>query len=255
MKSKNKISVCIPTYNGSKYINEQIDSILSQLSSDDEIIISDDRSTDNTIQILESYNDPRIKIFIHENIDNPYKGPYKNIYYVYRNVENALMNASGDYIFLSDQDDIWLPNKVQCVMNAFKEGAFIVQHNNTLIDNNHNVILDSYFSFVKPSNSLYRTFLKCYIQGASMAFTRNVLDKALPFPKNPISHDHWIAYNSYFRGSRMYLIDKSLLLYRRHDNNVSPSGGKSLNPLWFKISYRFRLLWAILSIKMKKNKK
>lgn len=248
-----KISVCIPTYNGERYIKEQLDSILCQLSENDEIIISDDRSTDSTIDILKSYNDSRIKIFIHEPIENKYTGTYKNIYYVYRNVENALKNASGDYIFLSDQDDIWLPNKIEKMMEAFNNGAWIIQHDNTLINNNHDVLLDSYYSFVKPDNSYYRTIIKCYIQGASMAFTRKVMEYSLPFPNNPISHDHWIAYNSYFRGHEMYIIDSSLILYRRHDNNVSPSGQKSKNSLWFKISYRFRLLWAIFIIKSKQS--
>ncbi|QIK54167.1 glycosyltransferase [Dysgonomonas sp. HDW5B] len=248
------ISVCIPTYNGSKYIKEQLDSILIQLSENDEIIISDDRSTDDTISIIESYHDDRIKIFIHEKINNSYKGPYKNIYYVYRNIENALKHATGDYIFLSDQDDIWLPHKVERMMQAFSDGAIHIQHNNTLIDNNHNVLLDSYFSFVKPANTFSRIVLRCFIQGASMAFTQTVLKWSLPFPQNPISHDHWIAYNAYFRGYDMTLINEPLLLYRRHDNNVSPSGNKSSNPLWFKLSYRFRLVWAIVTIRLRINK-
>lgn len=254
MTNNKKISVCIPTYNGGKYINEQLDSILSQLSENDEIVISDDRSTDDTLDKIKSYNDNRIRIVVHEKIDNPYKGPYKNIYYVYRNVENALKYATGDYIFLSDQDDIWLPNKVKIMMDTFHQGAVQIQHNNTIIDDNKNVVLESYFSFVKPSNSFFRTVLKCYIQGASMAFTREILNYSLPFPNNPISHDHWIAYNAYFRGHDMNLINEPLLLYRRHGNNVSPSGAPSQNPLWFKLSYRIRLFIAIIQVKLSRIK-
>lgn len=246
-----KISVCIPTYNGAKYIKEQLDSILIQLSEIDEIIISDDNSTDNTIEIIKEYNDKRIKIFFHEKIVNKYKGVYKNIYFVYRNIENALKHSSGDYIFLSDQDDIWLPNKINSIVNLLDKGHWIVQHDNILINNKKEILLNSYFSFIKPSNNLYRTVVKCYIQGASMAFTKEVLQYSLPFPNNPISHDHWIAYNAYFRGSKIYLLNEPLLLYRRHDNNVSPSGSKSKNPLLFKITYRLRLLLAIFMIKFK----
>lgn len=94
------ISVCMATYNGEEYIKEQLESILCQLGEMDEIIISDDGSTDNTLNIIESYNDSRIKIHINT-------GKHGFVY----NFENALQKAKGEYIFLSDQDDIWLPEK------------------------------------------------------------------------------------------------------------------------------------------------
>lgn len=246
------ISVCIPTYNGGKYIKEQLDSILCQLSENDEIIISDDRSTDNTISIIQSYNDNRIKLFIHEKIENLNKGPYRNIYNVYKNVENALMHAFGDYIFLSDQDDIWLPNKVEVVMAEFENNGEIVLHNNTVVDNDHNVLLESYFTFSRPYNSSIRMLLRCFIQGASLAFTKRIKDHSLPFPLKPVSHDHWIAYNAFFRGHKIRIVKESLMLYRRHDNNVSSSSEKSKNPLWFRIHYRFRLLNSYIKIRIKK---
>ena len=95
------ISVCIATYNGEKYIKEQLDSILPQLKKLDEIIISDDKSKDKTLKIIKTLNDSRIKIFT-----NPKKGLISNF-------ENAITKSSGDYIFLSDQDDIWHENKIQ----------------------------------------------------------------------------------------------------------------------------------------------
>ena len=95
-------SVCIATYNGEKFIEEQIRSILLQLDSHDEIVISDDHSTDKTIQIIKSINDDRIKIIYNKNN----KG-YTN------NFENAISKASGDFIYLSDQDDVWKPTKVK----------------------------------------------------------------------------------------------------------------------------------------------
>ena len=89
------ISVCMATYNGEKYIEEQLKSILSQLGENDEVIVSDDSSTDNTLAIVESFNDVRIKIFPNNKFHSP-------IF----NFENALKQATGDYIFLSDQDDV-----------------------------------------------------------------------------------------------------------------------------------------------------
>jgi len=101
-----RISVCMATYNGEKYIYDQLQSILTQLSENDEVIISDNYSSDKTIEIIELFNDPRIKIYFLK------KG--KSI----KNFENALLHASRDYIFLADQDDIWLPGKVQIMMEG-----------------------------------------------------------------------------------------------------------------------------------------
>ena len=96
------ISICLITYNGEKYINEQLDSILCQLSADDEVVVSDDGSTDRTLSIIRDYNDNRLRI-----ISN--SGKHGVVY----NVENALREVKGDYIFLADQDDVWLPGKVE----------------------------------------------------------------------------------------------------------------------------------------------
>lgn len=242
------ISVCIVTYNGEKYIRDQLLSILSQLGDEDEVIVSDDGSIDRTLDLVRDIGDSRVKILLHEKPTNPYRGAYRNIYYVYRNVENALKAASGSYIFLADQDDVWLPNKVQRVMQEFDRGAVCILHNNIVVDKDLCVLSESYFDFSKPSFNLIRIIARCPFQGASMAFTREVALNSLPFPKNPISHDHWIAYNAYFRRKPMALIRDPLLLYRRHGSNVSPSSEKSPNSLWFKISYRFRLIWAALSV-------
>ena len=109
------ISVCMATYNGETYIKEQIESIINQLSSSDELIISDDKSTDNTLKIINEFKDPRIKIYIHE----------KDHGFV-KNFENALEKAKGDFIFLSDQDDIWLPNKVAATLKELEYYDFVV---------------------------------------------------------------------------------------------------------------------------------
>lgn len=244
MKTSN-ISVCVPTYNGSKYVEEQLKSILAQLGPADEVIVSDDGSTDGTLDIVRGLNDDRIKIFSHPKGPNPFRSTYKTIYAVYKNVEYALRHASGEYIFLSDQDDIWLPNKVERVMQEFQRGVECVLHNNTVIDNQKQTLVDSYFSISKPSRNLVRFLTFCFYQGASMAFSRKILDLALPFPdNNPLSHDHWIACVAWTHGKKVSFVQEPLLLYRRHGDNVSPSAEKSTNSLYFKISYRFNLLRA-----------
>ncbi len=109
------VSVCMATYNGGKYIREQVDSILNQEFKENtdvelEIVVSDDGSTDDTVKILEAYNDARIKIYHHRNTK---KYKYLNATRACKcNFENAMGKAKGDYIFLSDQDDVWYPWKM-----------------------------------------------------------------------------------------------------------------------------------------------
>ena len=105
------ISIAMATYNGEKYIKDQLDSILVQLGKDDEIIISDDKSTDQTTEIIKKYikEDSRIKL-----LEGPQKGFVKNF-------ENALLNCSNEIIFLCDQDDIWLENKKEKVLEKKNE--------------------------------------------------------------------------------------------------------------------------------------
>ena len=109
------ISVCVATYNGEKFIREQIESILCQLSSDDEIIVSDDGSTDGTIVIINCIGDKRIRII---------EGPRKHSPTF--NFENALKEAKGDYIFLADQDDVWKTNKVEVCMKWLQKYDCVV---------------------------------------------------------------------------------------------------------------------------------
>ena len=109
-----KISVCVATYNGEKFIYDQLQSILDQLLENDEIIVSDNYSTDKTINIIKSINDCRIKIYFLKK---------KNLI---KNFENALFHAKGDYIFLSDQDDIWLPNKIKIMLEELNSYDLIV---------------------------------------------------------------------------------------------------------------------------------
>ena len=127
------ISVCIATYNGEKYIKEQLLSILPQLGKKDEVIISDDHSTDNTLDIVKGLNDNRIKIVM----NNREKGYTSNF-------ENALSYAIGDYIFLSDQDDIWMSNKVDYCIAELKEYDLVVS-DAILINSKGEKIDDSFF--------------------------------------------------------------------------------------------------------------
>ena len=135
-------------------------------------------------------------------------------------------------------------------MKEFKKGVDCVLHNNTVINNSHEVLLDSYYKFSRPSKNILRFLLRCFYQGASMAFTKRIRDLSLPDPEIPLSHDHYIAIQSWTHGKKISFITKPLLLYRRHGNNVSTSSEKSRNSLRFKIMYRVRMIFYYLKSKL-----
>ena len=112
----------LATFNGEKYLQQQIESILIQLGDNDELIISDDGSSDQTLNIIESFSDKRIHIF-HNKMNHGFIG----------NFENALRIATGDYIFLSDQDDVWSSDKLRISLQALEKADLIV-HDAEMID-------------------------------------------------------------------------------------------------------------------------
>lgn len=223
------ISVCMATYNGENYIACQLDSILSQLGSCDEIVISDDGSNDNTMKIILSYNDSRIKIF---------KGPCKG--YI-QNFSNAISKAKGDFIFLSDQDDIWLPGKVSKVMDKLVDFK-IVLHNALLVDGNGHSKNQNLFP-----NSIrfdyFRNLIFHQTYGCCLAFNSSLKDLILPIPENKgLLHETWITLlcQIVFGSKSMYYIPENLICYRRHENNASLRDGN--RPLLVKLLERFSLL-------------
>lgn len=209
------ISVCLASYNGEKYIYEQIESILKQLSENDELIISDDGSTDNTIGIIESFKDNRIRV-----IFNTGKNGYTSNFY------NALKEVKGDYIFLSDQDDVWVDNKVGIVMEYLKDYNF-VHTNAKIINENGEIICESRNVEYGVKNGYIHNLLKSRYLGCCMAFDKKVLKSLFPVPvyDNKYPHDLWIALiaERYFK---TILLDEKLIMYRRHFGNFS-NGGES----------------------------
>lgn len=235
------ISVCIATYNGSKYIKEQIDSILPQLDECDEIIVSDDSSTDNTLSILKSYHDRRIIIFTNQKFNSP-------IY----NFENALKHAKGDIIFLSDQDDIWEFNKVQ-VMISFLQKKSLVVSDCYIINQDKNVICDSLFNGKVPNAGVFINILRNHYIGWCMAFRREILNAALPFPSSLAMHDIWLGLCASVFYSAVFIPNR-LIKYRRHNSNASPTLENSNLPLLYRVQYRWTLIIALVRRALKISK-
>lgn len=229
------ISVCMATYNGDKYIKDQLLSILPQLNTNDEIIISDDHSTDETIEQIRALTDHRIKIYFNEK-ENGYT----------RNFENALEKAKGDIIFLSDQDDIWLDNKVKTTLQALVLNDFVVS-DATVVNNELNILAGSNFKLRNVKHGFLNNLFRCRYIGACYAFKRKVITKSLPFPKNfdYIPHDYWL-YMIAITNFKVCVINKPLIKYRRHELNTSNGGDESKNTHFTKLKIRAYLLITLL---------
>lgn len=228
------ISVCMATYNGGKYIKEQIDSILPQLGENDELVVSDDGSKDNTFTIIESYGDERIKL-LYNHGKHGFVG----------NFENALKQCKGDYIFLSDQDDIWKENKVSVVMEKLKDYSLVI-HDAEIVDGEGISKGYTYSSGMHHSSSFLMNLWKTRWLGCCMAFRKDVLEYCLPFPENIVGHDYWIGMMGMLKFKYLFM-PEVLMCYRRHGDNVSPSGEKSPNSLFYKLFVkRWNLIKSIL---------
>ena len=204
-----KVSVAMATYNGEKYIREQIKTILDCLEENDELVISDDGSTDNTLGIINSFNDNRIVL-----IDGPKKG-------IKQNFANAIKNTSGEYIFLSDQDDIWKKDKVTEVLKCFEEEkCTLVVHDAEVVDENLNMVMSSYYSYRNSGKGIIKNIYKNTYIGCCMAFLSKAKKYVLPIPNDIEMHDQWIGILNDKYG-KTYFSTKKLIKYRRHSLNNS----------------------------------
>lgn len=230
------ISVAMAAYNGEKYIEEQLDSILKQLIPGDELVISLDESTDKTESIINMYKNKFDNIVVVKNCIK--KKGYVN------NFLNAFNNTTNEIIFYADQDDIWLEGKRDLVTDIFEVNSNIefVVHNciNTDSSLKHNNV--SYFEQRGYPSSMINNVIKLRYIGCCSAFRKSFLEKSLPFPLGNRSIDWAMGSLSLFRKSFFYL-DKNLLLHRIHDSNTTPKTNLSLSQ---HIYIRFKILKYIL---------
>lgn len=240
-----KISVCIATHNGSNYIVEQLLSVLEQLDVQDEIIISDDGSGDNTIELVKSIGDSRIKIHSYSHKKDYTRKKLSSYYYASANFINALRYASGDYIFLADQDDRWKNNKVKECMAALQK-ADIVSHNFAVMDSRGKILEPKFLKdFSNEKFNLLKILVSLPFRGCCLAFKKEILLRIFPTPKDIFLHDCYIGLFSVLHRYKFSYVDKCLIDYRRHDTNVSDL--ESPNSLWFKLAYRVKMLWQIFT--------
>ena len=213
------IDILLASYNGEKYIQEQIESILKQTYTNFRLLISDDCSTDKTREILEEYQkkDSRITVFFQE----------KNLGYI-RNFEFLLKQIKNEYYMLSDQDDVWLPNKVEKSLEFLqKNDADFVFGDLTVVNQDLKTIYPSFGDFMQLNKKIEKyinTNKLCYlyncITGCTIIAKSNLLDKILPLPTKSkyVPHDYWIGLISSLYGKTAYMTEK-YILYRQHGNN------------------------------------
>ena len=228
------ISVVIASFNGQKYIGHQLESILVQLGTDDEVIISDDGSTDQTIEIVRQYmkTDSRIQLF-----DGPHAGHIKNFEY-------AISKCSGEIIILSDQDDIWLPGKIDAIIERFKNGKKHLVVHNMYRCNDHQIdnmqYGDTYFSTIRIRSGVMPNIIHSFYFGCCMAFDSFIREIILPFPSGLHVHDQWIGLiGEYLKA--VEIINEPYLIHREHDSNLTYR-----KSIYKAISSRIKLLTIFL---------
>jgi len=224
---KNRISVAIATYNGEKYLRQQLDSIYHQSLLPFEVIVCDDCSTDNTLNILQDYC---------EKYDLIYYANEKNLGYA-KNFEKVMSLCKGEYTTLSDQDDIWLKNKLLVLFDNIKKiesanpaKAILVHSEAMVVDQSLNVIKNKFIGkragLRSGINNLL--FYNAKVQGSSVLFNSKFKDLLLPIPDTIQQYDFYASIISETIGIR-HFIPTPLMLYRQHDNNQVGAG--NLNKL------------------------
>ena len=236
------LSVCIATHNGERFLRPQIESILGQIGSEDEVIIQDDSSNDKTLAMLAEFVDSRLKVEVNS----------RNLGVV-KTIERALERSNGQFVFLADQDDVWLPNKVNIFVDALRSADLVVSDCH-VTDSELRITYISFFSLRGSGPGVLKNVWRNSYLGCCMAFRREVLEIALPFPHAVPMHDMWIGLlaDAMFR---VVFVETPTLLYRRHGGNASPTAEKK-NPFGLarKVRYRADLVWMlfkrVLSLKL-----
>jgi Glycosyl transferase family 2 len=210
-----RVSVCMTSFNGERFVREQLESVLGQLREGDEVVLTDDASTDGTRAVVEGLRDPRIKA----------EWRQRNVG-LFETLTRSLSRAEGDILFLCDQDDVWKPDKVEKILNVFREepGVTLVLSDAEVIDGEGRHVLDRYLHLPSGMGDgtarALRSIVKNRYLGGAIAVRRRSLEFCLPIPPSAPMHDMWIGILNDVYG-RTYYLPEPLLAYRRHDRNTT----------------------------------
>ncbi len=226
-------SVVLASHNGERFIGDQIDSILSQLGPEDEIIVSDDASGDRTLAIVADRSDARVRVLAH-----PTRLGYVG------NFQRALEHCRGEHIYFSDQDDIWLPDKVAALSAALRRCA-VAASDAVVVDEQLATMHDSWFALRDATRfTAWSLFLKPAVIGATMACRRSYLQSLLPLPAG-VPHDFWLSLNAML-DETLEVVRRPLILYRRHVAALSVSATDHRRRAGTIAAERVRLATALL---------
>ena len=218
------VSVCMATYQGERYVERQLRSILEQLGANDEVVVVDDCSRDRTVEIIESLNDPRIKLY-----RNPVNR--REVYSFGRAIEIA----KGDIVFMADQDDVWLPGRVRLMTDRLQQSdAALITSNFEWMDAEERPLDVAYDGVSSRASARhFRNIADIFIGktnyfGCAMAFKRELIPLIVPIPSYVESHDLWIALAANQIGSNLHIDDKTLRKRRHASNTTSTVSTRSL---------------------------
>lgn len=223
------IDILLASYNGEKYIAEQIDSILSQTYEDWFLYIKDDCSTDNTVNIIRGY-EKRYKDKIKVILSDKPSGSAKNNFF------SMLQYSKSDYIMTCDQDDVWFPGKIEITYNKMKQAEnrdkdipILVHTDLSVVDENLNTLCDSLFKMQNLDSNrdkLNHLLVQNIVTGCTVMVNRSLLDYIEKLPTHAIMHDWWMALVASALG-KIIFVGEQTVLYRQHDDN--DVGAKQVN--------------------------
>jgi glycosyltransferase involved in cell wall biosynthesis len=225
-------SVCMATLNGARFLRPQIESILVQLGPSDELIVSDDGSSDGTLEVLGAYRDSRLRVY-----QNHFRDVASNFAF-------AIGQARGRTVFLSDQDDEWHPRKLE-ILQATLERFDLVVSDCEVIGADGRSLAPSYFELNRSRPGIVANLWRNSYLGCCMAFQMHVIGWAQPFPPR-VPHDLWLGLVAELRGTTRFLGDK-LVRFRRHEHSASYAAGESRRTLLEKIGTRVRAATFLMS--------
>lgn len=231
------ISICMATYNGEQFLKPQLESILAQSNQDWQLLIRDDGSDDNTMRIVEDYAE-RLPGKIRLVTDNGSRlGASLNF-------GKLLEYADTEYIMFSDQDDIWLPNKIEMTLNAMKateriypDKPILIHTDLQVMDSELNTIANSMWSYQKlfpeAGDDLNRIMAQNVVTGCTVMINKRARAVSIPVPGEAIMYDWWLALNVCRHGKIVYVSIPSIL-YRQHSRNwIGAQKARKINILHF----------------------
>ncbi|WP_184543773.1 glycosyltransferase family 2 protein [Mucilaginibacter sp. FT3.2] len=227
------VSIALCSYNGEKYVAEQLESIITQTYENLEIIVLDDCSTDSTPEIVRAYQarDPRVSLYRNEH----------NLGFN-KNFERAVSLATGRFIAISDQDDVWEPNKIQVLIDNIKDAWLIFSNSQYMEADGTRTERKLLKDFSLTGRNFKMLLLNNFVTGHTSMFTRELLDHALPFPDAGF-YDWWMGFVALYH-NRLAYVDRVLTRYRAHDGAVTSKSRLSPGE---KHSYYFEMMCSQLS--------